>query len=205
MWPFNKSNSATAQQAASFELTQPLAPVPVKAPAPRAVPVVMERAVPQSIDPKVENIKSIIAQGEYFEGNLRFQRGVKIDGHVKGNVEFGITDGMLVVNDKGLVEGDIYGPKAIIVGEVVGNIMISGRLIVLPSARIHGDIAAGTLQLHEGSSLDGRICTINDLEQRARENEVSQQTITPAPAPEPPAEVLRFAVGTGQGRAANQR
>lgn len=199
MWPF-KSNAQSIQQATAVTPMQPPVAVPAKAPAPRAVPVVMERPTPQSIDVKAENIKSIIAQGEFFEGNLRFQRGIKIDGHVKGNIEFGLTDGMLVVNDKGLVEGDIYGPRAIIVGEVVGNIMISGRLIVLPSARIHGDIAAGTLQLHEGSSLDGRICTINDMQQRTHEHEASQQAVAPAPAPEAPAEVLRFAIGAGQGR-----
>lgn len=200
MWPF-KSNTQSVQQSTAIAPVHPSIPVPAaNGPVPRSVPVVMERPAPQAIDVKAENIKSIIAQGEYFEGNLRFQRGIKIDGHVKGNIEFGLTDGMLVVNDKGLVEGDIYGPRAIIVGEVVGNIMISGRLIVLPSARIHGDIAAGTLQLHEGSSLDGRICTINDMQQRTHDHEAPQQATAPTPVPEAPAEVLRFAVGAGQGR-----
>lgn len=200
MWPFKSNAQSIHQQATAVAPVPQPAAVPANTPVSRSVPVVMERPAPQSIDVKAENIKSIIAQGEFFEGNLRFQRGIKIDGHVKGNIEFGLTDGMLVVNDKGLVEGDIYGPRAIIVGEVVGNIMISGRLIVLPSARIHGDIAAGTLQLHEGSSLDGRICTINDMQQRTHEHEASQQTVAPAPAPEAPAEVLRFAIGAGQGR-----
>lgn len=199
MWPF-KSNAQSIQQPTAVVAAQPPVAVPAtKGPAPRAMPVVMERPVPQAIDVKAENIKSIIAHGEYFEGNLHFQRGIKIDGHVKGNIEFGLTDGMLVVNDKGLVVGDIYGPRAIIVGEVVGNIMISGRLIVLPSAKIRGDIAAGTLQLHEGSSLDGRICTINDMQQRTHEHEVPQ-AVAPTPVPEAPAEVIRFAVGAGQGR-----
>ena len=199
MWPFKSNAQSIHQQATAVVPVPQPASVPANTPVSRSVPVVMERPAPQSIDVKAENIKSIIAQGEFFEGNLRFQRGIKIDGHVKGNIEFGLTDGMLVVNDKGLVEGDIYGPRAIIVGEVVGNIMISGRTIVLPSARIHGDIAAGTLQLHEGSSLDGRICTINDMQQRTHEHEASQQTVAPASAPEAPAEVLRFAIGAGQG------
>lgn len=200
MWPFKSNTQSNHQQVTAVAPVPQPAAVSTNPAASRAVPVVMERPAPQSIDVKAENIKSIIAQGEFFEGNLRFQRGIKVDGHVKGNIEFGLTDGMLVVNDKGLVEGDIFGPRAIIVGEVVGNIMISGRLIVLPSARIHGDIAAGTLQLHEGSSLDGRICTINDMQQRTHEHEATQQPVAPAPAPEAPAEVLRFAIGAGQGR-----
>lgn len=205
MWPF-KSNAQSIQQSTAVAPAQLPVRVPAaKGTAPRTVPVVMERPAPQAVDVKAENIKSIIAQGEYFEGNLRFQRGIKIDGHIKGNIEFGITDGMLVVDDKGLVEGDIYGPRAIIAGEVLGNIIISDRLIVLPSARIHGDIAAGTLQLHEGSSLDGRICTINDMQQRTHEHE-TPQTVSPTPVvPEAPAEVLRFAVGAVQGRAASKK
>lgn len=197
MWPF-KSNAQTNQQSTAVATLQPPVAAPAQSSAPRAVPVVMERPAPQSIDVKAENIKSIISQGEYFEGNLRLQRGIKVDGHVKGNIEFGLTDGMLVVNDKAVVEGNILGPRAIIVGEVIGNIIVSGRLIVLPSARIHGDIAAGTLQLHEGSSLDGRICTISDIQQRGHEKTATQSP-APAEVPEPPAEVLRF-VGAGQGR-----
>lgn len=202
MWPFNKKHaSAQTSYTVPAPVSQP-APVPVaQAPVPRSTsPVVMERPAPQSIDVKAENIKSVIAQGEYFEGHLRFQRGIKIDGHVKGNIEFGITDGMLVINDKARVDGNIYGPRAIIVGEVIGDIIITGRLIVLPQAKIRGDIAAGTLQFHEGASIEGRICTVNDLQQKTHEHPEAPQAPTTG-APEAQAEVLRFAVGgAGQGR-----
>ncbi len=202
MWPFNKKHaSAQTRSPVPAHVSQP-APVPVaQATVPRSPsPVVMERPAPQSIDVKAENIKSVIAQGEYFEGHLRFQRGIKIDGHVKGNIEFGITDGMLVINDKARVDGNIYGPRAIIVGEVIGDIIITGRLIVLPQAKIRGDIAAGTLQFHEGASIEGRICTVNDLQQKTHEHPEAPQAPTTG-APEAQAEVLRFAVGgAGQGR-----
>lgn len=201
MWPFKKTPQHVQPTYAAVPApVAPVAPMPApQVPATRnTTAVVMERPAPQSIDVKAEHIKSIIAQDEYFEGNLRFQRGIKIDGHVKGNVDFGLTDGMLVVNDKGRVEGDICGPRAIIVGEVTGNIIITGRLIVLPQARIHGDIAAGTLQFHEGASIDGRICTINDLQQKTHEHHANPQ---PSSGTDAPAEVLRFAVaGAGQGR-----
>ena len=203
MWPFNKN-----QRQAQANFAPVPAPIPqassapvAQAPVPRTTsPVVMERPAPQSIDVRAEHIKSVIAQDEYFEGHLRFQRGIKIDGHVKGNIEFGITDGMLVVNDKARVEGNIYGPRAIIVGGVTGDIIITGRLIVLPQAKIRGDIAAGTLQFHEGASIEGRICTVNDLQQKTHEHPEAPQAPTTG-APEAQAEVLRFAVGgAGQGR-----
>lgn len=202
MWPFNGKAQASTNPTSA--LVAPLPPQPrqshLPAAAPVTPPVVMERPAPQAIDVRAENIKSIIAQGEYFEGHLRFQRGLKVDGHIKGNVEFGLTDGMLVVNDKAIVEGDILGPRAIIVGEVVGNLMVTGRLIILPTARIRGDIAAGTLQIHEGASIDGRICTVSDMAERMREEGQGGSASEAATAPDAQADILRFVSGVAQSR-----
>lgn len=202
MWPFNGKAQSAANQANALVAPLPQQPRQSHLPAaaPSTPPVVMERPSPQAIDVRAENIKSIIAQGEYFEGNLRFQRGLKVDGHIKGNVEFGLTDGMLVVNDKAIVDGDILGPRAIIVGEVVGNLMVTGRLIVLPTARIKGDIAAGTLQIHEGASIDGRICTVSDMAERMREEGQGGSAPDGTNVPDGQADILRFVSGAAQSR-----
>lgn len=198
MWPFRKP--VPPQHPAPVAV---IAPAQATASAPQSSRAVlpMERGTPQLIDIKTENIKSIIAHGESFEGRLRLQRGIKVDGYVKGDIEFGMTDGMLVVNDKARVDGDILGPRAIIVGEVFGNICITGRLIVLATARIHGDISAGTLQMHEGARIDGRICT-SDADQKIIQEQPSvAQSISAVPVqPESPAAVLQFAIGAGQSR-----
>lgn len=170
MWPFNRKPAQISYQAALPVPTTPatVSATSVQQSSTRAGAVVVERNAhqpQQPIDVRAENITSVIAHGEYMEGNLRFQRGLKIDGRIKGKVEFGLTDGMLVVSENGLVEGDIRGPRAIIVGEVFGNIIILGRLIILPSARIHGDVIANQLTIHEGSSINGRIRTVEDLKQ----------------------------------------
>lgn len=116
-----------------------------------------------SVDAKDENIRSVITAGERIDGNLSFNNGLKLDGTVNGSVEFGLEDGMLVVNEGALIMGDVSGPRAIIVGEVRGNLMIAGKLIILPSARIVGDIMAGTIQMHDGAAVEGRVRSINSL------------------------------------------
>lgn len=188
-----RPKSASAPNTAVMPVAHPAAPVR-QAPA-----TVMERPSPQSIDIQAENIKSVIAAGESFDGNLRLQRGIKIDGYVKGNIEFGLTDGMLVVTHKATVEGNIIGPRAIIVGEVIGNIMIAGRLIILPSAKIHGDIAAGALQMHEGATMNGRICTISEMQNPPPTVDHQDDVPVKAPVPHAPADqtadVLRFVAG----------
>ena len=119
-----------------------------------------------SIDLRAECVRSVISAGEVIEGTLRFQNGVKVDGFVKGSIEFGVVDGLFVLGSGGIVEGNILGPRAIIIGEVFGNVVIEGKLILLPNSCIHGDIAAGTLQVMEGATINGRISTFSDYEKR---------------------------------------
>ena len=112
MWPFNKNQRQAQANYAPVPSPIPQAsPAPIaQAPVPRTTsPVVMERPAPQSIDVRAEHIKSVIAQDEYFEGHLRFQRGIKIDGHVKGNIEFGITDQIFIKPQKKQTEDYITG------------------------------------------------------------------------------------------------
>ena len=138
-------------------------------------------AFPQSIDIRAENVKSVISEREQISGNLKFRRGLKVDGTVEGNIEFGLDGGLLVVNHSARITRDIFGPKAIGVGEVDGNIMITGRLILLPSARVHGDIIAGALQIQEGATIDGGISSIADSQRTIDAQRPNQD---PATAPQ---------------------
>ena len=165
MWPFSRKK--TAVPGTSSVVPSPSAGVARPVPSSNTLPAVVSStgtsSLAKPIDVRTENIKSIISSGEEIAGNLRLQHGIKIAGTVSGDIHFGINDGMLVLVHNGMVRGNILGPKAIIAGEVWGNIVINGRLIILPTARIHGDIAATSLQTHEGASIDGRICTVQDL------------------------------------------
>ncbi|WP_341744835.1 polymer-forming cytoskeletal protein [Azonexus hydrophilus] len=147
----------TAEQPAS----QPAAaPTPQKTTAIAPIPAAQSG---NRVDVKQENIRSVIEEGEIVEGNLKFRFGIKLNGMVKGNIEFGIDDGMLVIYNKAVVVGNIKGPRAFILGEVHGNIYCSGRVVVAPSAKVFGDIYAGGIQLYEGSQIDGRIRSIREV------------------------------------------
>lgn len=170
MWPFSRKQQQAQVPVLTTSVPVARTPAPVQQPVAVPQPVVAKAptavipAPSHAIDVRAEAIKSVIAAGEFFEGNLHFQHGAKIDGRVQGNINFGINDGLLVLNESGQVEGNIAGPRAIIVGEVFGNIIVEGKLIILPKARIHGDIAAGTLQIMEGSTINGRIRTVSEFD-----------------------------------------
>ncbi len=206
MWPFKRKQQHAHVPVLTTSIPMTPAPVPVHQSVAKAAPAVapqmpsVVQAPSHAIDVRAEAIKSVIAAGEFLEGNLHFQHGVKIDGRVQGNVNFGIKDGLFVLNEGGQVEGNITGPRAIIVGEVFGNIVVDGKLIILPKAKIHGDIAAGTLQIIEGSTINGRICTVSEFDRlkTLEHNSAQQQQIAEQDVSAPPsdhAEVLRFSVG----------
>ena len=59
----------------------------------------------------------------------------------------------------GKIKGNISAQSVIISGEVDGDITVTGKLELLSSGKIAGDIVAGSLVIDEGASFDGR-CTM---------------------------------------------
>ena len=187
-----------------FSSKQPATPAAAHPVAVVAHPVKQTEGRPQSIDVRAENIKSAIAAGEIFEGDMRLRHGLKLDGTVKGRIDFGSEDGLFVLNQSGVVEGDIYGPRAIILGEVRGNIAITGKLIIMASARISGDVVYGSIQMVEGAQMAGRLIPIADFQNSTIRTETTAQNDSqPAPKEElaPVASVLHFTAGSNAAAA----
>ena len=72
---------------------------------------------------KPSPIDSLIGTGTTIEGNITFTGGLRIDGHVKGNVKAnGNKPGTLVVSELAKVEGDIDVAHVVINGTVAGPV-----------------------------------------------------------------------------------
>ena len=110
-----------------------------------------------SINPKEERITSVIAHTVLAKGELAFKEGVKIDGEVQGSVQFGLDDGMCIVSKSGVVEGNISGPRALILGTVEGDVDITGVVMVAASAVIIGKIRYGRLIVCDGAQISGAL------------------------------------------------
>jgi cytoskeletal protein CcmA (bactofilin family) len=60
---------------------------------------------------------------------------------------------------EGSVTGKINTTQSVHVGEgavIVGNVKVSGNLILQASARVHGDIACGILRVEDGAQFTGK-------------------------------------------------
>lgn len=103
-------------------------------------------------------IDSLIGASTRIEGNLHFKGGLRIDGHVKGNV---IADAdqvsMLVISEQAKVEGEVRVAHLVVNGEVIGPVYSTELLELQPKARITGDVFYKALEMHGGALVSGKL------------------------------------------------
>ena len=97
-------------------------------------------------------IDSLIGASTSIQGDVHFRGGLRIDGHIKGNVvaEAG-TISMLVISENARVEGEVRVAHLVVNGEIVGDVYSSELLELQPKARITGDVNYKALEMHSGA------------------------------------------------------
>jgi cytoskeletal protein CcmA (bactofilin family) len=108
---------------------------------------------------KSSKIDTLVGQGVEVTGNINFQGGLHLDGTIKGNVTTAdnAEGTVLVISDRGLVEGDVYVAYAIINGEVIGNVFASEKLELSSKARISGNVEYKLLEMASGAEINGQM------------------------------------------------
>ena len=87
---------------------------------------------------------SLIGTGTVIKGDIVSNGDVRIDGKLIGNISGGAK---VLVGAEGVVEGDIEGQQADILGKITGRINVTELLNLRGRATIQGDIRAGKLQI----------------------------------------------------------
>ncbi|MDR3112311.1 MAG: polymer-forming cytoskeletal protein [Elusimicrobiota bacterium] len=100
----------------------------------------------------LETVETIIGQNAVFEGNIKTDKVVRIDGKLMGNVE---AAGILIGADAQIV-GDISTDVIMIGGKVKANISAKEYIEILPTAVVVGDIKTNILTIAEGAHFDGK-------------------------------------------------
>lgn len=96
---------------------------------------------------------SMIGAGTVISGNIESNGDIRIDGKLIGNVS---GKAKIFIGPEGIVEGDITGQQADILGTVHGRIKMAGLLHLHGKAAIEGDIHASKLQIEPTVSFNGQ-------------------------------------------------
>jgi len=87
-----------------------------------------------------------------FEGKLRFQGTMRIDGHFKGEVS---AQGNLIVGEGALLEGELRVTYASVSGEVHGDIIAEQRVDLRAPSKVFGNIQSPAVVMEEGVIFEG--------------------------------------------------
>ena len=99
------------------------------------------------------NGTTLISSGTTLKGDLSSNSDLRIDGTVIGNIN---SSAKVVIGANGVVEGDIIGVQADIVGKVSGNIRAKDLLQLRGECLVTGNLYAGKLQVEPTATFNGQ-------------------------------------------------
>jgi len=105
-----------------------------------------------------KRIDSLIGAGTIVRGDVLFCGGLRIDGHVEGNVATADgQSGTLVVSEEARVDGEVRVSHVVINGTVNGPVRADDYLELQAKARVVGDLSYRRLEMQTGAVVQGRL------------------------------------------------
>jgi cytoskeletal protein CcmA (bactofilin family) len=99
------------------------------------------------------NGATLISSGTTLKGDISSSGDLRIDGTVIGNIQ---SSAKIVIGSNGVVEGDITGNQADIVGKVAGNVRTKELLQLRGESIVTGNLYAGKLQVEPSATFNGQ-------------------------------------------------
>ena len=109
---------------------------------------------------------SLIGAGTTMKGDITSNGDLRIDGTLVGNIH---CSAKVVIGANGVVQGDINGQQADIMGKVTGTITVKDLLQLKGGSLLNGNIQATKLQIEPTANFNG-------------ECHMTQAAVSPAPS-----------------------
>jgi cytoskeletal protein CcmA (bactofilin family) len=97
-------------------------------------------------------LNGILDRGSHLRGELHFEQTFRVDGKLTGKV---LSDGDLVIGERGEIEGEIEVGRAFVSGLVRGRIRTARRLEICAGGRVFADVETPALVIGEGALFEG--------------------------------------------------
>jgi cytoskeletal protein CcmA (bactofilin family) len=96
---------------------------------------------------------TIISASGKFEGRIETEGTLIVEGSVRGRIKCS----SLEIISQGNVEAEVYSEDVSVAGQFEGKMLCNGRLTVLGTGKVAGDISYGTLSMQAGGLIDGTV------------------------------------------------
>lgn len=113
---------------------------------------------------------TLVSSGTTLNGDITSDSDLRIDGTVKGNIQ---CTAKVVVGANGVVEGDITGVQADIVGKVTGTIRAKELIQLRGDCVVAGNLFAGKLQIEPTATFNGECRMGNNIVEMKKESKLA--------------------------------
>ena len=108
--------------------------------------------------PKNSGIKTLIGADTRVVGDVEFNSGFHVDGHIKGNVKATQHENVILsISERGCIEGSIEVSQLVINGTVKGDIRATEKVELGPKARVIGNIQYKSIEMSLGAEVNGKL------------------------------------------------
>ncbi|MFQ5595137.1 MAG: polymer-forming cytoskeletal protein [Anaerolineae bacterium] len=122
--------------------------------------------------PATDKIENVIGPSANFSGELKADGGIRIDGVFEGSVE---SQSNVIIGENARVAADVSAFNITVAGAVEGNVKAVGRLEILATGRVLGDVQVGSLLIEEGGAFHGQSLMAQDEQTAFSDNRKQQQ------------------------------
>src|ERR1700683_1200208 len=106
-------------------------------------------------------IDTLIGKSARVHGDIDYQGGLHLDGHITGNVRSDDSPGSsLAVSESGSIEGTVQVPNVSLDGSIKGDIRARERVVLGATARVEGDVYYGIIEMTVGAQIMGKLVRI---------------------------------------------
>lgn len=98
-------------------------------------------------------LNGFLDAGSHMTGELVFEDTFRIDGKITGNV---VSEGDLIVGERGEVEGEIRVRRVFVSGTVRGVLKAAERVEITSAGKVIADLYTPSLSIEDGAFFEGK-------------------------------------------------
>ncbi|MCC8997021.1 MAG: polymer-forming cytoskeletal protein [Nitrosomonas sp.] len=119
------------------------------------------------------HIDTLIGANTNVKGDIHFRGGLRVDGHVTGDVIAPDNESStLVLSSEGRIDGAIKVTHVIVNGKVSGPIYAQSYLELQEKSQVFGDVHYGTIEIHLGALVEGKMVHLENNDTQLSEKSV---------------------------------
>lgn len=99
-------------------------------------------------------LSSVVSTGSSWQGSLKVEGSVRIEGKLTGEVEAGE---LVFVAETAEVDAELRAATVVVAGHFKGKVQCRERLEIMPTGKVSAELTTKSLVVHDGAFVEGQV------------------------------------------------